>query len=231
MNIKVSEFDLSLLDYHTQCYIEFGNKDGNDKDLLGIINPNPYMDGCLHNRDHFLFCKTEDVDYLFATPRMMVNSLVTGSSDLLYKLLVLGELKGMKSLNMLSNLGLQPFQHYRMAKSLLGCAERDLKQSKDHKDYDKKIYWANYYTVLVHDMLDNHKINFNEKTIGEVDNEEWNTDKGHLRYLREVIKELPKTVPDWCVDTLHEICIMDFFINDEFKRISRYYFDNWRGSL
>lgn len=228
MNIKISEFDLPLLDYHTQTYIEFGSQGGEDTDLLGIINPNPYMDGCLHNRDHFLFCKTDDTDYLFATPRMIVNALVTGSSDLLYKLLVQGKLQGTERLNKLSHLGIQPFQHYRMAKCLLGCAERDIKQSKDHKYYDKKIYWANYYTVLVHDMLNTHKIDFDEEVIN---NEGLNTSKMYLRYLRDVIKKLPKTVPDWCVDSLHEICIMDFFIDDNLKKVSHYYFDNWKESL
>lgn len=228
MNIKVSESDLCLLDYHTQTYIEFGNEQGEDTDLLGIINPNPYMDGCLHNRDHFLFCKSGEIDFLFTTPRTIVNALVTGSSDLPYKLLVQGKLQGMKSLNKLSNLGIQPFQHYRMAKCLLGCANRDLKQSKGHKDYDKKMYWANYYTVLVHDMLNTYNINFFEEVI----NNEWlNTSKMYLRYLRDRIKELPKNVPDWCVDSLHEICIMDFFVDDNLKRVSRYYFDNWKDSL
>lgn len=228
MNIKITESDLCLLDYHTQCYIDFGSKGGNDTDLLGIINPNPHMDGCLHNRDHFLFFKGEDVDYLFATPRMIVNALVTGSSDLPYKLLVQGKLEGMKSINKLSNLGIQPFQHYRMAKCLLGCAERDLKQSKGHKDYEKKLYWANYYTVLVHDILNNNKVDFDEEVINKCG---LNTYKGYLRYLRGRIKELPKTVPDWCIDSLHEICIMDSFIDDGLKTVSRYYVDNWRESL
>ena len=153
MNIKISkEWCDDLLTHSIDC-IEFGSLGGNDKDLLHIVKPNIQMDACLHNRDHFLFYKDVEgnTDHLFATPRCLLNGLITGSSTLVYEILENGRFKGTE-LNWLHECLIKSFQTQRLMKSLIGVMERDKKQSA--QDPAKKEKWVEYYWDLCNDILE-----------------------------------------------------------------------------
>lgn len=221
MNIKVDARKKWFLDYYTKEYIDFGSVGGKDQDKLGIIPPNVYMDSSLHNRDHFLFYKDEknSVDYLYATPRLIVNALMTGSSDLPYKMLRLGMFKD-TSLNWLHLQGVARFQNFKTAKMLLGVAERDLKQVKAHKEPEKKLKWAETYLGFVLEMMPHlEEVDLGEDLLTKV------------KTLRtEHIKHLPKFMNHVYFESLQDKVIGEFKLYEGLKFVSDVYFRSWTSS-
>lgn len=230
MNIKITKGQAEKLDWYVIDNIEFGNPNGQDKDFLKIVAPNPFMDSCIHNNDHFLHYKCEDreIDSLYATPRMIVNALVTGKSDLPYKLLVEGKFSG-TSLSFVQHVPLELFDTFKMAKCLLGVAERDLKQKSSHDDPDKKQKWVNVYVDYVEGML-------------ERSDEGWYSLKGctpeyeYIKWLRSFCySNLPRAVN---MDTvtffnsmLNSLHVNGIYMDRDLEEISMVYYKNWLESL
>ena len=221
MNIKITYNQFMLLTEEKYITIEYGSTSGEDKDFLHIIPTNSQMDGCIHNRNHFLFYKDEKNkhDNLFATPRMIFNSLVTGSNDLCYKLLKEGLLSNIK---VFSEISVESFNHYKNAKMLLGIAERDLKQSQRHKDPLKKIKWSNIYYKWVCDMVEKESLPYNE-----------NITIDKIRELRVLCKtRLKSTVELPIVNKIsYDIYTEDFKNIPSLGFVPEIYFKNWRDSL
>jgi hypothetical protein len=163
MNIKIDRELCDRLLNNTKSKVLFGSEDGEDKDYLCILPPNIQMDCAFHNRDHFLFFKDEElkIDYLFATPRCLVNGIVTGSSTLLYELIINGKLNNSRYIEKLANFGGRQFITHRLAKSFLGIAKRDFKQSNI---FNRKMFWVENYKDIITDMLDCYKIGYQDRS-------------------------------------------------------------------
>lgn len=231
MNIKIDKEMHEELNKHVLAdnTIEFGNLNGKDTDLLHIVSPNVQMDACIHNRDHFLFYKCEETntDHLYITPRGAVNALITGSNTLIYEMLRENKFIG-TSLGFLHYLRLEQFNTYKLVKALLGVAERDLKQSRNHIDPQKKILWVqNYYSMAV-DIMKDHGITvgmarrLGSQRVGLLD----------LKYARMRSQGLPKTIDDFVYMYLQnylDSCTMENLV--ELDDVSHYYFNNWKESL
>tara|TARA_R110002126_G_scaffold34517_1_gene106801 strand:- start:1941 stop:2591 length:651 start_codon:yes stop_codon:yes gene_type:complete len=159
VNIKIGRELCDKLLNNTKSKVLFGSEGGEDKDYLCILPPNIQMDCAFHNRDHFLFFKDEElkIDYLFATPRCLLNGVVTGSSPLLYQLMAEGKFRPNETWNTFS---CGNFITHKLAKSFLGIAKRDLKQSKRLRGAKlaKKLLWVDRYRNIVTDMLDEYEI-------------------------------------------------------------------------
>lgn len=217
MNIKISKKESETLLNHCLDRFTFGSTNGNDRDWLNIVQTNRQMDAALHNRDHFLFYKEAGVDNLFATSRMIVNSLVTGSSDLPFKMMKEG-LFNRYYFKFLHELGEEPFYTYKNAKMLLGCAERDLKQMSKHKEPAKKLKWATIYYDWVCAMLKKGRPELS------IDN---------IRKIRKMAKDLlPPTVSESTLYRLNVVLSRPIMNDiDELDFVGELYFNSWRDSL
>ena len=215
MNIKITKEHSDLLLKHTTDRILFGSEDGEDKDWLCVVKPNIHMDAALHNRDHFLFYKGEGVDYLFATPRCLINGLITGTSTLLYELLLEGKLKE-TNLSFIEDYAKKSLATQKLAKAFIGCAQRDLKQSKflEGDKKTKKLKWVSIYYNIVVEMLNLYGYSVEDYTTLEV--------------LRGMISKLPKYSEN--VDKLLDFLPSPTY-NDDLYSVSHYYYKAWGESL
>ncbi len=217
MNIKISKAHRDLLLQHTTDHILFGSSDGEDKDWLCIVEPNTAMDAALHNRDHFLFYKDEEIkeDFLFATPRCLINGMITGTSTLLYELLVEGKLRD-TSLDLLCNAELKIFCTQKLAKAFVGVAQRDLKQCAklEGQERVKKLGWVETYVDIVLNMF---KICGIESNAGR-----------NLELIRAEVSKLPKYTED-------ANYLLYFFdepkYNKKLSSVADYYYKSWGESL
>ena len=231
MNIKIDKemqeaLSTCVLDSDT---IEFGSLNGQDTDLLHIVYPNPQMDSCIHNRDHFLFYKCEETntDHLYITPRGAVNALITGSSTLIYEILVEGKFKD-TSLDFLHEMNIKSFHTYKLVKALLGVAERDLKQSLSHKEPEKKLLWVKNYYTLALEVLERQGITIIKaprlgcQGVRLLD----------IKYARNKALELSKTVRldvfNYLQDNLNSLGQAN---RNNLRKIAKFYFNNWKESL
>lgn len=228
MNIKLqSDLQRDLL--LKQCYhtIEFGNPTGNDKDYLHIVKPNVQMDAALHNRDHFLFYKDEKdkVDHLFATPRMIASSIITGSSDLPYLLFTRGLFNHVKYLEPLHTGRTKSFMTYKVVKCLTGCAERDLKQSKSHLYPNKKLFWADKYYQMAVDIVVKHSDELENENISActIDNIRKVRKIAHQVVPRALSVDVANSLYHRCKDDIDDLRTLDF--------VSELYYSQWKESL
>lgn len=227
MNIKIQdELQFKSLMDSVIDTIEFGSGE-NDKDLLHIVTPNVYMDSAIHNRDHFLFYKDvgRNEDHLFATPRMIVNSLLTGSSDLPYKIYIEGLFNG--SLGRLYWLDKKIFMNRRMARCLCGVAARDLKQMRKHDNPNKKMKWIRRYCDYIIEILKYHDIDCDVLVKRVVDKSTIN----ELRYLTSKIEYI--TLDDQEVRLLNKISFdgQTEIPPSNLEEVSNLYLRNWEESL
>lgn len=225
MNIKIDEsFHLELQKYVLER-IEFGNPKGSDTDLLCVVSPNIQMDGSLVNNNHFFFYKDEEnkTDYLYATPRCLVDGLITGSSTLLFELLMRNITPSFFE-PFFAEAGMYDLINQKLGKAVIGCAQRDFKQMKKLSSFDdkrKKLKWAVLYT--------NWLINYFQTTGKELDIE----GKGLEDVMSEIrsnLHQLRKTVD---IDTFNALnsTISKLGYYPELLEARNYYFKAWRESL
>jgi len=226
VNIKIDKEMHEQLNKQTlgDNTIEFGNLNGKDTDLLHIVCPNIQMDACIHNRDHFLFYKCEETntDHLYITPRGAVNALITGSNTLIYEMLREGQFKG-TLLDFLHDLRIEQFHTYKLVKALLGVAERDLKQSRSHKDPEKKLLWSKHYYNISRSIIIEQGIPLSYPQVFNTIN---------IKYARTRAITLPKTIDDFVYmylqSYLERYTMLDI---KELEGVAHYYFSNWKESL
>lgn len=224
MNIKISKEDSIILDKYTVSSIIFGSKTGNDTDVLNIVASNSAMDSCVVNRDHFLFYKDagNNVDKLYATKRCIINGLITGSSDLPYKMLSNGMFHD-TALSFLHDYDISTFETSKLVKCLLGCAERDMKQSGSHKEKDKKLFWSNEYYKIAKRILADNGINCDD--IGDKQ-----LDLSDIKALRRLSGSFKRFIEPDLYQSINYACISDIGATrntDEISHISKYYFNEW----
>lgn len=225
MNIKIpKELSEELLKI-TLNTVEFGNTKGEDKDLLHIVKPNFQMDYSAVDNNHTLFYKDEDnkTDHLFITPRGFINGLVTGSNTLFFEVLYDGLLEG-TCISFLEDYTDQ-FITYKLLKALIGCAERDYKQAKNHKNPEKKIKWALEYANIV------------LKSLGGDALKEPCLSKDYIRYIRDRLNQTYQeggvlfSVPsEVFIEIMTKENYIEFYqgcFGGDTIPISKLYYDNW----
>lgn len=225
MNIKISREFKGGLDNHLLEKVLFGSKDGKDKDWLCIVEPNIQMDSALHNRDHFFFYKDETTnqDFVYATPRALVNGILTGSSTILYEMSQ-EDKAPIFFRPFFVQCGLYDLMTQKLCRALIGVAQRDYKQAqKLSSNYDKrkKLYWAEKYTkwVLDYFVVTGKEINIEGKGLWDVTVE-----------LRNNLTQLKQSVDD---HTFFNLCNLLQFPADipELGMAEYFYFNSWRESL
>lgn len=225
MNIKIDyEFHNTLQKYVLER-IEFGDSKGDDTDLLCVVSPNMQMDGALVNNNHFFFYKDEEnkVDYIYATPRCLVDGLITGSSTLLFELLM-RDVTPKFFHKYFQYCGMHDLINQKLGKAIIGCAQRDFKQMKklsSHKDKEKKLKWAVVYT--------NWLIDYYETTCKELNIEGMGLEDV-MSEIRSNLHQLRKTVD---IDIFIALNSALFKLGDypELLEARNYYFEAWRESL
>lgn len=224
MNIKIDEsFHLKLQKYLLER-IEFGNPKGTDTDLLCIVSPNIQMDVGVNN-NHFFFYKDEEegVDYVYATPRCLVDGLITGSSTLLFELLM-RDITPKFFEPFFVQCGMYDLINQKLGKAIIGCAQRDFKQMKklsSFKDKEKKLKWAVIYTdwLIGYFRVTNKTLHLEGKGMEDV-----------MTEIRSNLHQLRKTVDIHTFDVLNSTLSK---LNNlpELAEARNYYFETWRDSL
>lgn len=154
MLVKISEEQKNELLLHRIGEYEFGTVNGNDKDLLVIIKPNVEMDAAFNNKHMFFYKDVQNkIDYIFATPSMVIKAILDGSNDLIYHMIFSKKFNG-GVLGFINNIAIGSLYSRKMYKSLLGCAKRDEKQCKKLSGYEleKKSAWVHTYKVYCNIM-------------------------------------------------------------------------------
>lgn len=225
MNIKIDREFKAFLDSCVEEKILFGSEDGEDRDWLCIVTPNIQMDSVLHNRDHFFFYKDEaaNEDFVYATPRSLVNGILTGSSTILYEMMKEDKIPTFFK-PFFTQCGLYDLMTQKLCKALLGVAQRDYKQAQKlsiNYDRRKKLYWADKYTKWVLDYFEvtGKEINTEGKGLWDVTVE-----------LRNSLTQLKPSVDDHTFFNLCNLLQSPIDI-PELSMAEYHYFNNWRESL
>jgi hypothetical protein len=188
------------------------------------VEPNIQMDGALHNNDHFFFYKdeTNGEDFVYATPRCLINGLVTGSSTILFEIIASNKKLPEFMYSILNFIGIGELYSYKLAKSLIGVAQRDYKQAKKLSGDErlKKIKWSTAYAEWVQDMLEYFSVSF--ETGDDLEQQ--------YKNMREASKQLPNCVEPYVFRHMSKYCVGAKDI-PELELAQVYYYNNWRESL
>lgn len=208
MMIKISEKEKDDLLKHKIDEYEYGNKNGNDKDLLIVIKPNIEMDSSFNN-NHLFFFKDNSIDYIFCTPTNILKSILNGSNDLIYHMMFKGCFND-SCMSFLNEIGVQSFYSKKMLRSLYGVLKRDRKQLskiKDEYKFLKKQKFINLYEKYCLEILKcNETENLDQK-------------------IKEFNLQIDKNVLILINDKLNEYFSSSEFLN--LNWIQKYYLDEW----
>lgn len=178
---------------------------------------------CSFNNDHFLFYKDEEnsIDRLYCTPRFVVHSLINGSSDLIYHMVMQGMFDD-GPLEFLSQMGKEIFYTQKMYKCFVGIAQRDMKQLNKCKEPEKKLKYIRVYINYLNSILQYY-------------NKDVDFSRGQecaLKEMRSLTSTIPKTVDDKVIQVLFSL-LENFETTDipELKCTNKMYYDAWKESL
>ena len=146
MNILIDAEVKAQLDPLIIQTIEFGSTlrgdrtAQSDRDFLHIIKNTPAMLAAPVYTHHLLQYKNNNEDHIYCTVTSFVKGLIDGDSTVFIEILRSGRFRGSQELSTLHTY-MDKFSTYRMAKALVGTAERDIRECSklfSHDDYKSR---------------------------------------------------------------------------------------------